>query len=218
MSIIHRAASGDDDPRSSTPRKTRILDEARRAFSLRGFAGASLRDIASEAAVSLTLVNHYFGSKEQLLRAVVVDQHARCRSRLSELRTHLAATARPASLPTLVGTWVRHEFALCASPQGADYLFCMTRLMNDLHLDAGLRDTLDCSEPIILHGLALAVPTAGPREIRAAFRLARGALHAALMDAVMSMEHGPHDTPPGTAGMTEAFVLAGLHAALHRPP
>lgn len=48
-----------------------VLDAARRRFAEVGYAGASLRSIAAEAAVDPSLVVHYFGSKEGLFRAVI---------------------------------------------------------------------------------------------------------------------------------------------------
>ncbi|MEN3976424.1 TetR family transcriptional regulator [Emcibacter sp. SYSU 3D8] len=57
----------------------RILDAAERLFSRRGFYGASLRDIAKDAGVQMSLVNYHFGPKEDLFRQVVrrrADEHA----------------------------------------------------------------------------------------------------------------------------------------------
>ncbi len=68
----------------ATPRHTqsspdRILDAAEQLFSRRGFYGASLRDIARQASVQMSLVNYHFGPKEDLFRQVVrrrADEHA----------------------------------------------------------------------------------------------------------------------------------------------
>lgn len=57
----------------------RILNAAEALFSRRGFFGASLRDIAREAGVQMSLVNYHFGLKEDLFRQVVrrrADEHA----------------------------------------------------------------------------------------------------------------------------------------------
>jgi TetR/AcrR family transcriptional regulator, cholesterol catabolism regulator len=48
-------------------RREQILDAALRVFSEKGFAGASIRDIAREVGVTEGLLYHYFESKEQLL-------------------------------------------------------------------------------------------------------------------------------------------------------
>lgn len=50
-------------------RRTQILDAACRVFSEKGFAGASMRDIAREVGVTEGLLYHYFDSKEQLIHA-----------------------------------------------------------------------------------------------------------------------------------------------------
>ncbi|MEU3457085.1 TetR family transcriptional regulator [Micromonospora sp. NPDC006766] len=48
-----------------------ILAAARAAFAERGFDAASIRTIATAAAVDPALVHHYFGTKEELFRATV---------------------------------------------------------------------------------------------------------------------------------------------------
>ena len=52
-------------------RKQAILLAATEHFGRFGFRGASLRDIARSAGVSLTLLNHHFGSKAQLLEELL---------------------------------------------------------------------------------------------------------------------------------------------------
>ena len=60
-------------PRKRNPDESRrrILDAAERAFALRGFGGARLRDIAQEAGVHHALVHHYYGDKRGLLQEVI---------------------------------------------------------------------------------------------------------------------------------------------------
>ena len=48
-----------------------ILEASRKAFSERGYDGASIRAIATGAGVDPALVHHYFGTKEQLFLAAV---------------------------------------------------------------------------------------------------------------------------------------------------
>lgn len=51
--------------------RDRLLDAAARHFSEHGFAGASLREITTDAQANLAAVSYHFGSKEELFVAVV---------------------------------------------------------------------------------------------------------------------------------------------------
>ncbi|WP_157251291.1 TetR/AcrR family transcriptional regulator [Nonomuraea typhae] len=52
-------------------RRTQILQAARDLFSVRGYRGASMRDVAAEVGLTLAGVLHYFPSKEDLLAEVL---------------------------------------------------------------------------------------------------------------------------------------------------
>lgn len=54
-----------------TDTKERILGAAERLFAAHGFAGTSLRAVTREAGVNLAAVHYHFGTKEDLLRAVL---------------------------------------------------------------------------------------------------------------------------------------------------
>jgi AcrR family transcriptional regulator len=65
-----------DTKTSASPSKkratiTRVLKEARQAFSDKGLAGARVDDIARAAGVTKQLIYHYFDSKEQLFSSVL---------------------------------------------------------------------------------------------------------------------------------------------------
>lgn len=73
------------------------MDAAEKLFARRGFHGTSLRDITGEAGVDLALVNYHFGTKKQLLAAVLerrgkVLNEERLR-RLTEVRLRAAPGA-----------------------------------------------------------------------------------------------------------------------------
>ncbi|SEH71072.1 DNA-binding transcriptional regulator, AcrR family [Mycolicibacterium rutilum] len=66
--VAPRSASGaGDDQRSSADR---IREAALKCFAARGTAATSLRLVASEAGVSLGLVQHHFATKANLIKAV----------------------------------------------------------------------------------------------------------------------------------------------------
>ena len=211
MSLTQRPVRAADATRD---RRSRILRSATRTFAASGFKGASLRDIASDAEVSLTLVDHHFGSKEQLLEAVVANHHELCKQRMVGLRTALMIDGHAASLAQLARTWTCHEFELLRGEGGTDYLRLLMKLMNDDHVALGLRQTLDCSEPVVLHGLTLAMPTATREERGRAFRLARGAMHAALIECSTALESGGTEELAAEVASVADFVYAGLAASL----
>ena len=47
-----------------------IITIAEKLFSVNGFDGTSVRDIAQEAGVNVAMISYYFGSKEKLMEAV----------------------------------------------------------------------------------------------------------------------------------------------------
>ena len=68
------------DQQRSIETKNKILNAAEELFSLHGFSGTSLRDIHSLSGVAPSLCHYHFGSKEDVLQAVVdrrADAHQR---------------------------------------------------------------------------------------------------------------------------------------------
>jgi AcrR family transcriptional regulator len=51
--------------------KNKILDAAESLFANKGFNGTSLREITGQADVNLAAVNYHFGSKKELIKAVM---------------------------------------------------------------------------------------------------------------------------------------------------
>lgn len=60
-----------------------LIKAAQRVFSQKGFKGATVKDIAEEAKVNVSLVSYYFDGKEGLYRACVED-FGRIRLKIAE--------------------------------------------------------------------------------------------------------------------------------------
>jgi len=58
--------------RNSAATRETILNAARTVFTLRGYDGCGIREIASEAGVNVALINRYFGSKLGLFSEAVL--------------------------------------------------------------------------------------------------------------------------------------------------
>ena len=57
--------------RNSTATRANLLDAATKHFARQGYDAVSLREIAAEAGVDVSLVSRYFGGKEELFAAVM---------------------------------------------------------------------------------------------------------------------------------------------------
>ncbi len=80
--------------------KTKILDAAEDLFARNGFHATSLRMITGQAGVNLAAVNYHFGSKEELLEAVIERRLAPLnRQRLALLEHELDRARREGRRP-----------------------------------------------------------------------------------------------------------------------
>ncbi len=52
-------------------KKEQIMEVAERLFIQKGFDGTSIRDLSKEAGINVAMISYYFGSKENLLQAIV---------------------------------------------------------------------------------------------------------------------------------------------------
>lgn len=95
----------EERPAEDLTARARIRDAALRLFAERGVDGATIRDIAAEAGVSLGLVRHHFGSKEALRAACDEYASALGRQVLFEA-TEPGTTPGPSFLPEVHPTIV----------------------------------------------------------------------------------------------------------------
>ena len=62
-----------------------ILQVAEQLFADEGFDGTSIRDIAKKANVNIAMISYYFGSKEKMLEALVLNRISDMRLQLENL-------------------------------------------------------------------------------------------------------------------------------------
>ena len=89
-------------------RRTAILTVARRQFAAKGYRATSLRAIATEAGVDVSLIGHYFGGKSPLLVATMqlpIDPVEKISSVLAGGRDGLAERL----LTTFLDAWDPHR-------------------------------------------------------------------------------------------------------------
>ena len=66
-------------------KQIQILEVAETLFAENGFDGTSIRDISKEAKINIAMVSYYFGSKERLLEALVLQKTAGLKLQLENL-------------------------------------------------------------------------------------------------------------------------------------
>jgi AcrR family transcriptional regulator len=142
-------------------RKSAILLAANSHFAHHGYRGASLRDIARDAGVSLTLLNHHFGSKFQLLSAVIEAHRKVLDDRTSILRGLMAAPAGY-TVRDMVAAWVRLGFETAAQTDGEVFLRLVSRVIDDPEEEAVqiVREKLDDGALIFIDALLGCYPRA----------------------------------------------------------
>lgn len=62
----------------------KLLHTARRLFAEHGYEGTSIRQIAQEADVNISMISYYFGGKEQLFERIVEERLGRLADRAKE--------------------------------------------------------------------------------------------------------------------------------------
>ena len=65
--------------------RERLVEAARELFSKNGYAATGTRAIAARADCNLSLIKHYFGSKDGLLKAIIAEQIGTAQEELRRL-------------------------------------------------------------------------------------------------------------------------------------
>jgi AcrR family transcriptional regulator len=79
--------------------KQRILDAAEKLIAEQGYAATSLRQIIGQAGVNLAAVHYHFGSKDELLNAVIQRKVGPVNEKRMALLTEYEAAAKGKPLP-----------------------------------------------------------------------------------------------------------------------
>jgi AcrR family transcriptional regulator len=201
-------------------RKNAILIAANHHFSHYGFRGASLRDIARDAQVSLTLLNHHFGSKYQLLSAVIDSHRSMLDERAWALSQLMAAGPGKFSVRDVVQVWTRIGFETAAAADGENFLRLMARVIDDPSEEAAqvVREKLDDAALVFIDALQLCYPNASRYAAASAYIWVSAALLKFLVASKRLFRLAQAASPPETASADQErltdFLVAGIEAAL----
>lgn len=204
-------------------RKSAILDAAHRHFAQHGFRGASLRDIARDAQVSLTLLNHHFGSKHDLMAAVIACHRGRLDDWIRALEALNAAPARTTTVRDLVEAGIRIGFEMAADDNGEEFLLLLARVADDPSAQSlhEVRDSLDDAARLFVDALLQCHPGATRHAAASAYLCASGALLKFLVGSARLSRLAPTAPPLDRQAENQArlagFLVSGIEAALQSP-
>jgi AcrR family transcriptional regulator len=207
---------------ASIDTKERILDTAERLFAAHGFAGTSLRAITREAGVNLAAVHYHYGTKEDLLRAVlsriVVPVN---RERLEMLEQ---ADARE-DLPTVEGILEAYLApGLRAVQDLGERGIVITRFLGRSYTEptelvqALVREQFEDVGRRFTEALGRALPNLPEAELYWRFKLVVGVMTHIQADAGRSDAYAEDlSDVEGTVRRLVAFLAAGLRAPVPAP-
>ena len=174
-------------PRPKRPTKDKIMDAAEKLFARRGFHGTSVRDITGAAGVDLSLVNYHFGSKKELLAAVIerrgqVLNEERLR-RLAEER--LRAAPEPPSTEAIVNAFFDPVLDLLAhaGPGWHSYFSLLAYVNNSPEWGRTLMGkTFNGVVHEFIQAVMESLPGAAPEDIYWGYNFLTGALTLSLAE------------------------------------
>ncbi len=203
--------------------KNRILDAAEKLFADKGFNGTSLREITSQAEVNLAAVNYHFGSKKELIKAVM----SRYMNELSpRLESALIAICKHDKQPTLIDVFSAFVDPLLALNQfkengTSNFLQLLGRGYTDSQ--GFLRWFLTTRYPVVIDSFISAVHKAYPELTteemfwRLHFTMGTIVFTMSSSDALMDIAKNDFDRDIDIAGVIKQvipYVAAGVGAPI----
>lgn len=219
-----RADEPDEPTRRRVPlpkpdTKDRIFDAAERLLVERGFTGTSLRAVTGAARVNLAAVSYHFGSKEGLLREVLVRRLAPVNQHRLKLLDALETRTDggPPSVEEVLDAFLRPVME--PGPDGGGLR--VRRLIGRLYVEPRhlvrplLSEEMEPVRQRYFRALRRSLPGVSPEDLRWRFQLVVGAVvHVLAGDA--DLGDGRVEAPDTLERMVE-FLAAGLRAPAGEP-
>lgn len=195
-------------------RRQRILSAAERLFSMRGYHGVSIRDIAQEAGVPLALVRYYFGPKLDLYHAIFRERAGYIQDRLEAL-AEAQRHAEPAELlDEIIKAFVLPVLEVSYSPDGRVFLRLLARGMSEqLKEDEPIiRELFDPLARAFIDAMTSAQPGMPREKVAWCYQFALGALlHHVTDDRIERLSPGVDERHRRKAGeLLVRFIIAGM--------
>ncbi len=197
-----------------SPRRRRdILLAAAELFSIHGYNGVSLRDIARRAKVPTALCGYYFGRKSELFASLFLHSP----DHIEKRRAALQAFSTEGSLEDLIRLWIEPVVKMRSSTEEAPFAVLSARASWDSSTEAkeAVRRFYDPIAFSVLRALKRLLPNRDPVDLAWGYEWALGAFLMHLgSDRIESISQGQANTGDigGKTNTLIGFVCAGLQS------
>jgi AcrR family transcriptional regulator len=178
--MAKRAAATKRSRKTGKPTKERLLDAAERLFARKGFYGVSIRDITRAAKTDVSMANYHFGSKQNLLAAVVARRAEVLNDDRLELLEETRRRCWPAA-PTpeqLIEAFLRpiSERARLGDPGWNSYFALVAEVNNSSEWSGLMTEHYDRFIQAFMAALAEAMPGCPEQDLYWGYHFFSGAL------------------------------------------
>ena len=147
--------------REDADARTRIVDAAERLFAEQGYHAVSLRTIMALAQVNVSAVHYYFGSKKNLLQAVLDRRAAQInRARKERLLRYIDRNGKVAPVEEILEAYIGPALEVCSDPGGQ--LFVRVSALASVDPSPDVQDIMqsiyDETAKLFVHALKRACP------------------------------------------------------------
>ncbi|PCI62495.1 MAG: TetR family transcriptional regulator [Gammaproteobacteria bacterium] len=203
--------------------KNRILDAAEKLFADKGFNGTSLREITSLAEVNLAAVNYHFGSKKELIKAVMSRYMNELSPNLELALTNVCDSSDKPSLVAVFSAFVEPLLALNHFKENGTSNFLQLLGRGYTDSQGFLRWFLTTRYPTLINGFVAAVHKAYPELSaedmfwRLHFTMGTIVFTMSSSDALMDIAKNDFDRNVDISGVIKQvipYVAAGVGAPI----
>jgi AcrR family transcriptional regulator len=211
--VARREGRGGNDAGAET--RQRIMAVAERLFAQRGLDAVSIRDITAAAGVNLAAVNYHFGSKQQLVVAVLERRAEQLGARRALILDEIGQAHEPTLREVIAALVVPvAEFAADRRHGGQYYVGFIAAVVNHPDYVQLVSETFDPITNRYLEALERVTPHLPP-DVRAfRFAVAKDFINRALSQPAAVHEWIEQHAPGADEPLTERIVdfLTGAFA------
>jgi len=204
--------------------KNKILDAAEQLFADKGFNGTSLREITSQAEVNLAAVNYHFGSKKELIKAVMSRYMNELSPRLESALDALIQNDTPPSLVEVFSAFIEPLLSLNDFKENGTSNFLQLLGRGYTDSQGFLRWFLTTQYPNVIsyfvNAVQRAYPELTPEEMfwRLHFTMGTVVFTMSSSDALIDIAQNDFDNNIDISGVIERvipYVAAGVAAPIN---